>query len=629
MMEALRRGAGSWVAKILLGLLIISFAIWGVADVFTGYGQRSLARVGSTEISADEFQNALQVELNRLSNQIGRRLTNEQAHAFGIDTRVLSRLIGSAALDAHARELGLAVPDSEIAEEIRTDPNYKGITGGFDRARFNEMLRQNGISESRYFASRKSAEVREQLTDALMGSLNVPKTLVDIVYRFREETRTIDYIALDAEKVGKVAEPEEGKLREYYEQNKRAFVAPEYRKINLLFLTTDEVKKLVPVSDEEVKAEYERDKERFNEPEKRRILQLSFPDAAAAEKAAAEIAKAKSFEEGAKALSVSESDYDLGLVARSDLIDKALADAAFSLEKGKTSKPVTGKFTTALLHVTEIEPGKQRTFEEVKDQIRDRLAVERSSREIQNLHDKVDDARGTGKSLKEIADALKLRFVEVEAIDRSGNGPDGKPAVQHGGAQAIVRAAFDPGAGVDRESVELQDGYVWIDMLGSTPERQKPFEEVQAEVKSQYIEAERKKAVSAAANAIVERIEKGEALESVAKEQGLKVETSRPFKRNSPTQALTQGGVRQAFALAKGKPASVETPDGKSRSVIVVTEITPAPPPTKEQTDQLTNEIERLMQNDALGSYVSALQERLGVSVNESVLKRTLGIDRQ
>jgi peptidyl-prolyl cis-trans isomerase D len=629
MMEALRRGTASWVAKILLGLLIVSFAVWGVADVFTGYGQKSLARVGKTEISADEFQNALQTELNRLSNQIGRRLTNEQAHAFGIDRRVLSRIIGSAALDMQARELGLAVPDSEIAEAIRTDPNYKGLTGTFDRARFNEMLRQNGISEPRYFATRKAAEVREQLTDALLEAVSVPRPLVDTAYKFREETRTIAYVTLDAEKAGKVPEPDETKLREYYDQNQRAFLAPEFRKLSLLLLTTDEVKKLVPVSDDEVRAEHERDKERFNDPEKRHVLQLSFPDAATAEKAASEIAKAKTFEEAAKALGVNEGDYDLGLVARSDFIDKALADVAFSLEKGKTSKPVAGRFTTALLHVAEIQPGRQRTFNDVKDRIKEQLALERSGREVQALHDKVDDARGAGKSLREIAESLKLRFVEVDAIDRSGNGPDGKPAFEHPEAQAIARAAFDPGAGVDRESVELQDGYVWIDMLGGTPERQKPFEEVQSDVKAQYLEADRRKAINAAASALVDRIDKGEALDAVAKEQGLKVETSKPFKRNAPTTALTQGGVRQAFALPKGKAASVETPDGKSRSVVVVTEITPAPPPSKEQTDQLANEMERLMQNDALSSYVSALQERYGVAVNDTVLKRTLGIDRQ
>ncbi|MFM9846362.1 MAG: SurA N-terminal domain-containing protein [Hyphomicrobiaceae bacterium] len=628
MMEALRRGASGWIAKIFLSLLILSFAVWGVADVFTGYGQRSLARIGATEISSEEFQQAFQQEISMVSRQVGRRLTPEQARSFGLDTRALSRLIGSAAISTHAHDLGLAVPDSDIAAEIRTDPDFKGITGNFDRAAFNEMLRQNGITESRYFRERKSAEVREQLTDALLEGTVVAKTPVEIMHRYREEQRTIASITLDPEKAAKVPEPDEAKFKAYYEQNKASFVTPETRKLNILLLTTQEAKKLVPVSDEEVRASYDRNPERFNDPEKRRILQLSFPDMAAAEKAAAELAKAPSFEEGAKALGFKESDYDLGLLTRAQIIDPAIANAAFALEKGKASAPIAGQFTNVILRVMDVQPGKQRTYEEVKPQIAEQLAIEASGRAIQELHDKVDDARGGGKSLQEIADMLKLRFAEVPATDRSGKAPDGKPALDQPEWQTIVRAAFSPGAGIDREAAELQDGYAWIDLAGTTPERQKPYEEVQAEVKSQWLDTETKQALASAAQAAADKVNGGATLESVAGELGLKVETSKPFKRIGPTPVLAQSGVRQAFALAKGKAASIETPDGKSRSIVVVTEITPAEPPTKEQTEQLTAELTRQLQGDTLAEYVSALQTRYGVSVNETVLKRTLGVEQ-
>lgn len=630
MMEALRRGAASWVAKILLSLLVVSFAIWGVADVFTGYGQRSLARVGKTEISADEFQNAYQNEITVLSNRIGRRLTPEQARAFGVDTRVLSRLVGSAAIDAHARELGLALADADIAAAIRSDPNFKGVTGNFDRNLFNELLRQNGISEGRYFAERKAADVREQLTETLLDGVVAPTVPLDIIHRYRDEARTVAYITLDPEKSAKVAEPDEAKLKEYYEQNKRTFVAPEYRKLNVLLLTTDEVKKLVPVKDEDVKDAYERNKVKFNDLEKRRVQQLSFPDMAAAEKAFADLSKAKDFAEKAKELGFKESDYDLGLIARSDLIDPAIADAAFSLEKGKVSKPIAGQFATVLVRIIDIQPGRQRTFDDVKAQIADELAVERSGRQIQALHDKVDEERGSGKSLKEIADKLNLRFVAAEATDRSGKAPDGKPALEHAETQKIAASGFEGEAGFDREPVELQDGgYAWIDVAGVTPERQKPFEEMQADVKHQWLETERKKALTAAAQAVIERIDNGEKPEAVAKELGLKLETSQPFKRNAPPSMLTQTGARQVFALSKGKAVSAETADSKSRSVVILTEITPAPPPTKEQTEQLSAELVRQLQTDVLSEYVAALQARLGVSVNDAVLKRTLGLDRQ
>ena len=197
-------------------------------------------------------------------------------------------------------------------------------------------------------------------------------------------------------------------------------MTPELRKINVLLLTRADVKARLPVSEEEIKAAYEQDKEKFNIPEKRRVLQLSFPDKAAAEKAYAELAKANNFVEAAAKLGFKESDIDLGLLARKDMIDAKIADVAFGLKKDELSKPVEGQFSIVLVRVSEIVPGKQRTYEEVKNEIADRLAEERASQEIQTLHEKVENERSAGKSLKEIAESLKLPFREIAETDRAG-----------------------------------------------------------------------------------------------------------------------------------------------------------------------------------------------------------------
>ena len=133
--------------------------------------------------------------------------------------------------------------------------------------------------------------MREQLTDTLLAGVSPPQLLIDLLHRYREETRVIEFFTPDYDKLIKIAEPDEAKLREYYEQSKRQFMTPELRKINVLLLTRADVKARLPVSEEEIKAAYEQDKEKFNIPEKRRVLQLSFPDKAAAEKAYAELAK--------------------------------------------------------------------------------------------------------------------------------------------------------------------------------------------------------------------------------------------------------------------------------------------------------------------------------------------------
>ncbi|HWV80101.1 MAG TPA: SurA N-terminal domain-containing protein [Hyphomicrobiaceae bacterium] len=630
MLEALRRGVKGIFMQALLGLLVIAFAIWGIADVFQGRAQTSLAQVGKTEISQDQFQQALQLEISALSRQFGRRLTVEQARQFGIDQRVLSSLIGKAALDAHAHELGLHLSDAAIAEAIRNDPTFQGPSGTFDRNFFTELLRQNGLSEQHYFAERRGDEVREQLTDTLAGGNVPPDYLIQVLHRYQGETRTIAHMTLDPAASAKVEAPDEAKLKAYYEQHKSRFVAPEFRKVPLILLTTAAVQQRVAVSEDEMKDLYDREKATFATPERRHIQQLSFPDRAAAEKALATLKAAPNFEEGLKGLGLKEADIDLGTLAKSDMIDKVIADAAFKLEKGQLSDPVAGTFSTVLLRVTDITPGKQSTFDEVKGQLRDRIASERVNREMQDLHDRIDDARAGGSSLKEVAEKLNLPFVEIAATDKQGMTPEGKPALDNPDAARVIASAFEGGSGMDRLAVELTDGgYAWVDVAGVTPERQKPFEEVQEAVKTAWIEAEQRTALNAAGQKIVERIDKGEALEAIAKELGLEVKLAQPVTRTQQAEGLTRAAVQRAFALPRGKAAAVESADGKSRTIIVVRAIVDPPQPTPEQMTKLRQELSRQLQGDAISAYVSALQSRLGFSVNQTVYRRAMGIETQ
>lgn len=628
MLDAMRRGAVNWLSKVLLGLLIIAFAVWGVADVFRGYGRGTLARLGSTEISVDEYRQAYQDEIAALSRRLGgRRLTTEQAKMLGVEQRTLSRLISVAAIEMHARELRLALSDAAIADLIRQDPAFRDLTGKFSQDTFRAVLRQNGYSEARYVAERRKDEVRDQLTDTLLAGLTPPQTLIDMLHRYYDETRVIEFFTPAYDKLVKTPELDEAKIKEFYEQNKRRFVTPELRKANALLLTRSEVKARLQIDEQELKSAYDHDKEKYNIPEKRRILQLPFPDKAAAEKAYAELSGAQNFTEAAGKLGFKEGDIDLGVLGRKDMIDAKIAAAAFDLKKDELSKPVEGQFSVVLLRVTDIVPGKQRSFDEVKAEIKDRLAEERAGLELQTLHDTVEKERSAGKTLKEIGDALHLAYREIAEIDRQGNDAAGKPAIDvKEAAAAVAQAAFAGAVGLESEAADLGDGgYAWVDLIAVTPEKQKSFEEVKEEAKAGAVDAERRKEVVALAGKLVDRLANGESLETLAKETEAKVERTPAVTRSTTPQGLPQNAVQQAFALPKGGATSAPTSDGKARIILRVAEITPAPPPTPEQSDRLKAELVRQMQTDVLAEYVAGLQTRFGLSVNDAALKQALG----
>src|SRR5262249_33197736 len=234
MLDAMRRGALNWGAKILLGILTIAFAIWGVADVFRGYGRGTIAKLGGTEISADDFRQAYEDEIAAISRRLGRRLTPAQIKLLGIEQRALARLVGSAALDAHARQLHLPLSDAAVADLIRGDPAFRGPTGTFSRQTFQSMVHQMGFSEARYVAERRREEIRDQLKDTLLEGAVPPPETVELVHNYRAEARRIDYVTPDFDKLITVPEPDDGKLKETYEANKHQFSTPELTRINVL-----------------------------------------------------------------------------------------------------------------------------------------------------------------------------------------------------------------------------------------------------------------------------------------------------------------------------------------------------------------------------------------------------------
>ena len=627
MLDQMRRGVTNIFTKMLLALLIVAFAVWGIGDVIRRSGQTALATVGSTEITQDEFRQAYQDEVQSVARRLGRRLTSEQAKILGLETRALSRLIGFAAVDIQARELGVTVSEGIVVNIIRADPAFQGPTGQFSHTQFRQALGQYGYqSEGQYIKARQRDIMREQLTETLATGVVPPSSLLNLLHRFREETRVVEYFAPDYDRHIKIADPDEATLQAFFDQNKRQFLALESRTANLLLLARDDILSRITVTDEEVKAAYEAAKETYNVPEKRRVQQLTFSDKAAAEKAYATLSKASNFEEAAAKLGYPAADIDLGLLTRQGMIDPKIAEAAFALKKNELSRPVEGQFSIALLRVPEIQAGGQRPFDEVKAAIRDGIANERVGQKIHELHDAAENERAKGRPLKEIAEQLKLPFREITGMDRLGKGSDGKAAIPHADSGRIAEAIFEASPGVETEAVELSDGgYAWFDLVSITPERQKAFDEVKSEVRMNYLEAERRKEIASFAAKQAERIKGGETVAKLAKELGGSVVRTPPFKRAHSPAGLPSAAVQQAFGLPKGSAASVATPDGKSRLIFKVAEINPAPPPTPEQTQTLKADVAKQIRVDLLEQYVAGLRTRYGYTVNEALLKQALG----
>jgi peptidyl-prolyl cis-trans isomerase D len=612
----------------VVGFLALSFAIWGIGDIFRGFGRSTVAKIGGTEITIENFRNLYNDRLQQYSRQFGRPISADQAKAMGLDRLVIGQLIAEIVLDERARSLGLGLSDAEVSKQIMSDPAFLGPNGQFDRFRFEATIRNAGYTEPRFAAEQRRRLLRRELAGTISTGLSAPKALVDAVNRYDNEQRSIEYVLLDRAQAGDVPQPSPEELAKYFDERKILFRAPEYRKLVIVSLIPSEQAKWIEISDADLKRAYEERRARYVTPERRHILQVDFPNAEAAQAAADRIAQGAKLDEIAKELGKTEKDIDLGTVAKAAVIDRAAADAAFALKEGEISAPVKGRFGTVLVQVLKIEPEQVRPFEQVAPELKQELATARAKTEIFDVFNKIEDARAEGKPLAEAAESLKLPMRTVEAIDRSGRDAAGTPVSLPD--QRLLAGAFNTDVGVDRDPLQAQDGYIWYDVTGITPSRERPIDEVKEQVETRWREQEIATRLNAKATEILDKLKAGTPLADVAAANSLKVETMTGIKRGQASQpasgALSQAAVAAVFRTAKDAPGKAEASQPGEQVVFRVTDIVvPTLDAASADTKRVVETLDRGLSEDILGEYIAKLESEIGVTINQSALNQVVG----
>ena len=627
----MREASSSWIGKAIMatvmGILIFAFGIWGIQDIFRGFGRSTVAKVGSTEISQDSFRQLYNDRLQQIGRQFGRPLTPEQARAFGLDRQILQQSIAEAVLDEQARRLGLAQSDAAVIDSISTDPNFAGPNGKFNPQRFAEVIRQFGFTEARYFAEQRRTMLRREIGTAISSGIEPPQVLLDAKNRFDNETRAVDFVHLTEAQAGPIDAPSAEQLASYFDENKLRFRAPEYRKISFVVLNPEAQAKWADVSDDDAKKIFEDNKARFGTPEKRDVQQILFPTADEAKAARGKIEAGTSFEDVAKERGLKESEYDLGLVTRTGIIDPTVADAIFALPEKEVSQPIQGRFGAVLARVTRIEHGVEPNYEAVAGTIKRQMAIDRARNAMSGLQSKMEDERSGGASIAEAAQKIGVPSVTIEAVDRSGRDPAGKPPAGLPQGADLVSAAFASDVGVDNDPVQANGGYVWYEVVGITPSHERTLDEVRDQVAARWRSDQVSTKLKARADEMIEQLNKGgKKLAELAPALGAKVETASGFKRGASLQTLGGNAVDGAFHLAKGESDRTTGDQPGEWIVYTLTDIvTPAFDANAGETKKLREDLQRAQGDEQTAAYIAKLESEIGVKINEQAFAVATG----
>ena len=561
-----------------------------------------------------------------MGRQLGRPLTMDQARAFGFDRQVLQQILAEAALDEQARRLGLGQSNDETMRLIFSDPNFRGVNGAFDPARFQTAIRQMGYSEQRFIAEQRRFALRRQIAGTIAAGLEPPKVLLEALARFQNEQRTIEYIKLGAAQAGTIEPPSPETLASYFDDHKALFRAPEYRKIAFVAITPEDIGKWTEVSDEDARKVFEQRRDKLGTPERREVWQIVFPNAEEAMAARSRVESGTSFDDLAKERGLNPSDVDLGMIAKSAIADPAIANAAFSLQPGEISQPEQGRFGYALVKVGKIEPGVTPVYENFAAEIKREIANERARAKVAELRDRMEDERGGGASVIEAAQKLGLTPVTVDAVDRSGRRPDGQPAPNIPQGLDVVSQAFNSDIGVDNDPISFNGGYVWYDVLGITPSRERTLDEVKDQVEAKWRDDQIASRLRTKASDMVQKLEQGGKLAEEAAQAGLTVQTASGLKREGSVPGLPAAVITAAFRTAKEGVG--QAPDAGANAWIVfrVTDVTvPAVDLASDDMKKLKENIQRGLTDEQIAQYITKVESEIGTYVNQAAFAQVTG----
>ena len=626
MLTILRKGATSWVAQIFILLLSMSFAFFGIQGIFRYAGDKPVAVIGDARIETQAFSAEFKREVDRMRRSLGAAFDVNQARQFGLDRQVLQRMITTTMLEQRARDLGIVADDRSVVERVHAEKAFQGIAG-FDRMQFETILRNSNLTEGIYIDLVRREMMRGQLIETFLNAPPAPLALTEPLFRRAREQRIAQYMVIPDKAVAALPQPSAEQIEAYYKANEARFSAPEYRHLSFITASAQSLAASVTITDEEIQAAYEARKDEFVVPDSREIDQFVISDAEKAKAAAAKLAAGGDFAAVALEFAgIKAGDLSLGAVAQADL-PAEVAQAAFDAKIGSVVGPADTALGTMFLRPTKAIAGSTKPLDQVKAEVRAKLALEKGQDALYDLTRKIEDKRAAGDSLASIAQDLSLKITDIPAIDAQGLDSAGKPVLGLPEDVKFLSDGFSLDAGADSDVIELKGPvFAVIHIDGITPAAIKPLDKVRADVIAAWTADERTKRLKQLAEDVLAKAKAGGDFAKLAAELHVTVKTSQPLSRGKSDGELGSEIISGLFAATPGAYVSGMAPAGAGQVIARLDRVLPVDLVGDAAALRAAkDDLGHAMGSDMIEQYLTLLKAKYDVSINEASLARAIG----
>ena len=613
MLERLRQSVAGMLAKILIGVLVVSFALWGIGDVFSQNTNPVIAEVGSEDITASRFlrsfqQSFYQLQLN--AREQGQNISVEQARQAGLDRQVVLSLIGRSVLEQSADRIGLLISQEDLAYQIQRDETFQGAFGRFDAINFRNILQSSNLTEEEYLEELEGDLIQKQLTTIFSKPAPLPRIMIKEIYKAQNERRVAKYIVISTSKVKKIKTPSDDTLQEFIDNRPFDFTIPEKRKFEVLRLSPKKFTRTIKISTKRLREEYQLRLNAFRENEQRFIQQIIFPTQAEAKKARAKIKSGTSFVKLAEQRKLSKEDISLGWLERGQYASQNLEKAALKLRKGKISPVVETPLGWALLRLDKIKPAKQKTFSQVRKELHETLALAKAQEEIDTLHDLIEDEIGGGETLEQVAKKYKLPLVKSKLLKQEDTLPKRLDDIK----DLKEKVWASPDEGTSQATATQAGGYYWLALTQIDPSRTQNLSQAKAKVKKLWQQDQALRLLEAKAKTFSQKLAAGSSFSSLTKQ---KVRQTPPLARTAESKLLSPDLIAALFRTPKG--GTFYGASGDKKEIIIAQVVSIRQPQNlnaqqKKSEQGLTQEMRNVSANELLTQYLSNEQKQLGLN---------------
>jgi len=631
MLETLRRATKSWIMKTILGLLALTFVVFFGASDFgggrhgggsSGRNANSVVEVADVNFTLNQIGREYNAQLRQFSQASGQQIDPQSPIAASVLNQAISGVVNRTLYEVAARDLGVAASDLAVRDAIQRISAFNGPNGGFDPSLFRGYLRQAGLSEAQFVASAREDLQRSQFLGTLRAGITVPEAMLDAVYKYRAEQRVAELVTISTATVAGLSTPDEAQLAKFYEENKRFFQAPEYRRATMARLTIAALAADTIVDNEEVAEVYADRLELFQQAERREILQGIFLDQESADKAAAMIAGGRPFAEAVEEVG-GFPPVPLGTLQRSEISVPEIAEAAFSADAGTVAGPVESPLGWQLLSVVSVLAEETRPLKDVADDLRRAIALEQARDDIFDTLNAVEDGLAGGSTLEEVARENGLELQRLEDFNARGGMRNGETLSAEPLAE-VVNAIFTTAKGEVGDVVETQDGGFFVARVDSiTPPQIEPLDLVRDRVTTAWLDRERLRLANERATGMVERARNGASLEKLAKESGATFETTQPFDRTGLGSTISGALITPLFAAKEGDVVQAQTQNGVGVARLV--EIRKISGGGDEiERDDLRTQLADGINRDIAQQLLTALRGQYSVDIDRDTIEQNL-----